>query len=135
MENENTYVAFQVKNSIFAVPMNDTLGIAAGSQNTIYTIPPNAPDYIKYIADLNGQPVTIVNIPGTDGDIPIMGNYIVILKHSGRNIGILATETHLVRILANSILADKISGQKSFEHNEKTYLILDISQLYKELGI
>ena len=65
----------------------------------------------------------------------LVHNYIVVLEHSGQNIGILATGTHLVRILANSILEDRITGQKSFVHNGKTYLMLDIGQLYKELGI
>ena len=64
-----------------------------------------------------------------------MGNYIVVLEHLGRKIGILATETYLVRILANSISEDGITVQKSFENNGKTYLMLDISQLYRELGI
>ena len=50
--------------------LNDTFGIAAGSRNTIYTIPPNTSDYIKYIADLNGQVVTIVNIPSINRDVP-----------------------------------------------------------------
>ena len=135
VESGNIYVAFQVKNSMFAVPMNDTLYIAAGSQNTIYTILPNTPDHIKCIVELGGQLVTVVDIPGTDGDIPIMGNYIVILLHSGWNIGILATEVHLVRTMANSIFTDKITGEKFIDHNGKKYLILDISRLYKELDI
>ena len=59
----------------------------------------------------------------------------MILEHLRQNIGILATETHLVRILANSISEDRITGQKSYEHTGKTYLMLDISRLYRELGI
>ena len=59
----------------------------------------------------------------------------MILEHLGKNIGILASETHLVRILTNSISEDRITGQKSYEHNGKTYLMLDISRLYRELGI
>ena len=108
IESGNLYVAFQVKNSIFAVPMEDTWDIVAGDQNTIYTIMPNSQKHVKCIVEL---------------------------EHLGQNIGILATETHLVRILANSILEDRITGQKSFEYNGKTYLMLDISQLYRELGI
>lgn len=79
--------------------------------------------------------IPIINLPGAYDDLSIVGNYIVILEHLGRNIGILKTETHLVRILAKSILEDRITGQKSFVHNGKTYQMLDISQLYKELGI
>ena len=84
---------------------------------------------------LDGLLIPIVNLPGVYDDLPIIGNYTVILEHSGQNIGILAAETHLVSILADSILKDRITGQKSFVHNGKTYLMLDIPQLYKELGI
>lgn len=135
MESENLYVAFQVKNRIFAVPMNDTLGIVAGGNDTTYTFLPNAPKHVKCIVEIDGLLISIVNLPGTYEDLPIMGSYIVVLEHLGQNIGILATEAHLVRILENSILEDKITGQKSFIHNGKTYLKLDISQLYRELGI
>ena len=135
MESGNLYVAFQVKNRIFAVPMNDTLGIVAGGENITYTIVPNAPKYVKCIVESDGYFITIVNLPGTYEDLPIIGNYIVVLEHLGQNIGILASAAHLVRILGNSILEDKITGQKSFVHNGKTYLMLNISQLYRELGI
>ena len=135
MESGNLYVAFQVKSSIFAVPMNDTLGIVAGGHNIACTFMPNAPKHVKCIVEIDSLLIPIVNIPGTYEDLSIMGSYIVVLKHLRQNIGIIATETHLVRILANSILEDKITGQKSFVHNGKTYLMLDISLLYKELGI
>ena len=135
MESGNLYVAFQVKNSIFAVPMNDTLGIVAGGHDTTCTFMPNAPKHVKCIVEIDGLLISIVNLPGTYEDLPIMGSYIVVLEHLGQNIGILATEAHLVRVAENSILEDKITGQKSFIHNGKTYLKLDISQLYRELGI
>ena len=134
IENGNLYVAFQVKNNIFATPMNDVWGIVAGNQNTIYTTLPNAPKHAKCIVELDGYLITIVNIPGSNGDIPIMGNFIVLLRE-GLNIGILATEVHLITILADSILEDKITGQKSYAHNGKIYLILDISQLLKDLDM
>ena len=135
MESSNLYVAFQLKNNIFAVPMKDTLGIATGGHNTICTFLPNAPKHIKCIVDLGDMLISIVKLPGTYEDLPIMGNYIVVLGHLGQNIGIVATETHLVRISETNILKDKITGQKSFVHNGKTYLMLNISQLYRELGI
>ena len=115
--------------------MKDTLGIAAGGRNTISTFMPNAPKHIKCIVDLGDMLISIVNLPGTYEDLPIMGNYIVVLGHLGQNIGILATEVHLIKILVNSILEDKTTGQKSFVHNGKTYLMMDISQLYREWGI
>ena len=99
MESGNWYVAFQVKNSIFAVPMNDTLGIVAGGHNTTCTFLPNAAKHVKCIVEIDGLLISIVNLPGTYKDLPIMGNYIVVLEHLGQNIGILATEAHLVRIL------------------------------------
>ena len=135
MESGNLYVAFQVKDSIFAVPMNDTLGIVAGGHDTTYTFLPNVPKHVKCIVEIDGLLIPIVNLPATYEDLPIMGSYIVVLKHLGQSIGILTTEAHLVRILENSILEDKITGQKSFIHNGKTYLKLDISQLYREFGM
>ena len=111
------------------------MGIVAGGHNTTRAFPPNAQKHVKCIVELDGLIIPIVNIPGTYDDLSIVGNYIVILEHLGRKIRILTTETHLVRILANSILEDRITGQKSFVQNGKTYLMLDISQLYKELGI
>ena len=135
MENGDLCVAFQVKNNIFAIPTNDTLGIVAGGHNTTCAFVPNALKHVKCIVELDGLLIPIVNLPGAYDDLPIAGNYIVILEHLGKNIGILASETHLVRILANSISEDRISGQKSFVQNGKTYLMLDISQLYRELGI
>ena len=135
MESGNLYVAFRVKNNTFAVPMSDTLGIVAGRENTTYATLPSAPKYVKCIVESDGYFITIVNIPGVYDDLTIMGNYIVVLEHIRQNIGILATEAHLVTILSNNILKDKITGQKSFVHNGKTYLMLDISQLYKDLGI
>lgn len=135
MESGNLYVAFQVKDSIFVVPMNDTLGVVAGGHDTTCTFMPNAQKYVKCIVEIDGLLIPIVNLPGTNEDLPIMGSYIVVLKHLGQNIGILTTEAHLVRILENSILEDKITGQKSFVHNGKTYLMLNILQLYRELGV
>ena len=113
LESGDLCVAFQMKNNIFAIPTKDTLGIV----------------------ELDGLIIPIVDLPGAYDDLSIVGNYIVILELLGRRIGILTTETHLVRILANSILEDRITGQKSFVQNGKTYLMLNISQLYKELDI
>ena len=135
MESGDLYVAFQVKNSIFAIPTKDTLGIVAGGHNITCAFVPNALKHVKCIVELDGLLIPIFNLPGTYEDLPIMGSYIVVLEHLGQNIGIVATEAHLVRISETNILKDKITGQKSFEHNGKTYLMLDISQLYKELGI
>ena len=135
IDNRREYVAFEIKDHTFAVPMKDTLGIAAGGHNTICTFLPNAPKHVKCIVDLDGLLISIVNLPGIYEDLPIMGNYIVVLEHLGRNIGILATEAHLIKIFENSILEDNITGQKSFVHNGKTYLMLNMSQLYRELGI
>lgn len=135
MENGDLCVAFQVKNNIFAIPTNDTLDIVAGGHDTTCAFVPNALKHVKCIVELDGLLIPIVNLPGAYDDLPIVGNYIVILEHLGQNIGILATETHLVRMLANSISKDRITGQKFFVHNGKTYLMFDISQLYKELGI
>ena len=135
MESGDLCVALQVKNNIYAIPIKDTLGIVAGGNNTKCTVLPNALIHVKCIVDLDDLLIPIVNLPGAYDDLPIMGNYIVVLEHLRQNIEILATRTHLVRILANSISEDKITGQKSFVHNGKTYLMLDIAQLYKELGI
>lgn len=126
MESGDLCVALQVKDNIYAIPIKDTLGIVAGGNNTKCTVLPNALKHVKCIVDLDGLLIPIVNLPGVYDDLPIIGNYIVVLEHSGQNIGILADETHLVRILENSILRDKIAGQKSFVHNGKTYLMLDI---------
>ena len=93
MESGDLCVAFQVKNNIFAIPTKDTWGIVAGGHNTICTFPPNAQNHVKCIVELDGLIIPIVNLPGAYDDLPIAGNYIVILEHLGQNIGILATET------------------------------------------
>ena len=111
IDNRREYVAFEIKDHTFAVPMKDTIGIAAGGHNTICTFLPNTPKHIKCIIDLGDLLIPIVNLPGIYEDLPIMGNYIVVLEHIGRSIGILATEAHLVKIFENSILADKITVQ------------------------
>ena len=63
MKSGNLYVVFQVKNNIFAVPMNDTLGIGAGGLNTTCTFLPNVPKYVKCIVEIDGLIISIVIYP------------------------------------------------------------------------
>lgn len=135
MDNQSTYIALKVKNYMFAVQMDAVRSILMGGQNIPYTMMPNAPDNKKYVLELNSQLITVIQIPGVCGDISIERSVIVLLEHSGRNIGILANETHLVRVSTDIILGDKITGQKSFMYNGVIHVVLDICRLYKELEI
>lgn len=135
MDNQSTYIALKVKNHMFAVQMDAVQGILMGERDVPYAMIPNAPDNKKYVLELNSRLVTVIQIPGVCGDIPIAGNVIVLLEHSGQNIGILASETHLVRVSSDVILYDKITGQKSFMYNGVIHVVLDICWLYKELEI
>lgn len=135
MDNQSTYIALKVKNHVFAVQMDAVRSILMGGQSVPYAMIPNAPDNKKYVLELNGRLITVIQIPGVCGDIPIAGNVIVLLEHSGQNIGILASETHLVRVSTDVILYDKITGQTSFMYNGVIHVVLDICWLYKELEI
>ncbi|MCH5344372.1 MAG: hypothetical protein J1E64_10045 [Acetatifactor sp.] len=135
MDDQSTYIALKESNYLFAVPMDAVRSILMGGQNLPYTMIPNAPDNKKYVLELNKQLITVIQIPGVCRDIPIEGSFIVLLEHSGRNIGILASETHLASVSTDKILYDKISGQKSFMYNGAIHIVLDICQLYKELDL
>lgn len=78
--------------------MDAVRSVLMGGQNVPYTIIPNAPDNKKYVFELNSRLITVIQIPGACVDIPIEESFIVLLEHSGQNIGILASETHLVRV-------------------------------------
>lgn len=135
MDDQSTYIALKVKNHMFAVQMEAVRSILMGEKNVPCAVIPNAPDNKKYVLELNSRLITVIQIPGVCEDIPIAGNVIVLLEHSGQNIGILASETHLVRVSTDVILYDKFTGQKSFMYNGVIHVVLDIGWLYKELEI
>lgn len=134
-DSKGTYIALKVNNYMFAVPMDAVRSILMGGQNVPYAMIPNARDNKKYVLELNNQLITVIQIPGVCEDIPIEESFIVLLEHSGQNIGMLASETYLVSISTDKIMDDKITGQKSFMYNGVIHIVLDIFQLYKGLGI
>lgn len=128
-------MAIKVGKNRFAVPADHILGIVEGKQNMPCTILPNESENIKCTIELIDRLVTVVNVPGTCEDAPILDNLIVVVEHFSKYIGILANESNLVKISTNEICENKVTDTKTFMHNGKIYLIMDISQLCKELGI
>lgn len=134
-ESKITYVAFGVKGSMFAIPINETLGIIKLTQELPQTILPYAPDYVKCILEVDdGLLITVINMPGADGDMQASGDLIVVLDCE-QHIGISADEVYLVTISANEIMEDIITGTRAFMRGGKTYSILDDCQLNKYMGI
>lgn len=133
MDNQSTYIALKVKNYMFAVQMDAVRSVLMGGQNVPYTIIPNAPDNKKYVFELNSRLITVIQIPGACENITLEESFIVLLEHSGQNIGILASETHLVRVSTDVILDDRITGQKTFMYNGVIHVVLDICRLFMKL--
>ena len=133
---QNEYITFEVKNHIFAVPVNYSLGfIDCRNNNISYTTIPQAPKNIKYIVNWWNEYITIVQMPDICEDIPIKDSIIVLLEHTNQIIGILSNSVDHITIPADNILEDSNTGQKYFVHTGKIYLILDVRQLYSELGV
>ena len=128
--NENQFIAIKVEDNLFAVSADHVLYIAKGNESMSQAVITKKTQKIKCIIDIGGQLVTIVNLPGIGGDIPVLNNVIVVLEHAGQNIGILANEVQLVTISANEMCMDSVTKTKSFIHAGKTYLVLDINELY-----
>ena len=135
IEDENTYVAFEVKSNVFAIPIKEILGIIRITQNVPRITLPNTKNYVKCIVEVDGLLVTVINIPGTGGGMPSLGDLIVVLEHIGQRIGISADTIYLVTISLEEIVYDKVSGTKAFMRGGKTYSILDDIQLYKYLDV
>ena len=138
MDNLNSgtlFVTIELKSNMFAIPANYTLGIVKSTQSTPYAILPNGSENIKCIIALDGLLVTIVSIPGTDENAFTSDSSIIVLEYTGQNIGILTNETHLITVSENEISEDKLTDTNFIMHDGKTYIILDIYKLYKDLGI
>lgn len=133
---ENEYVTFEIKNNIFAVPINHSVGfIDCRNDNISYTTIPQAPKNIKYLLHWWNEYITVVQMPDIHEDIPITESIIVLLQHTNQIIGIMSKSVDHVSIPTDKILEDSNTGQKLFVQAGKIYLILDINQLYEELGI
>ena len=132
---ETLFMTIELKNNVFAVPAKHTLGIVKWDRSIPYTVLPQERENVKGIMEMDDQFVTIVNIPGTYENGYGFDSSIVVLGYGGQNIGILTKEARLITISEDKILEDKITGTKFFEQEGKMYIILDIGQLYEELGI
>jgi len=93
------------------------------------------PDFVKCAIEIEGQLVTVINIPGIYDNRPITGSSILVLKCDKQNIEIIAKEIQLITILTKGILENKITGIKNFTHDNKIYYISDTVQLCRQLGI
>lgn len=133
INNEIIFVAVEVENNVFAIPINYILYIVDGKQSIPSDALPQESENIIGMVELNGQIVTIVQIPGTCGDTSIVDNLIVVLEYSGHNFGILAKKTTLITILANEICEAEFTDIKSFMYDGKAHLILDLSQFCNDL--
>ena len=59
----------------------------------------------------------------------------MVWRHFEQSIGILKKEANLVTKSVNKVWEDGVISAQSFVHNRKNYLVLDIGQLYNELGV
>ena len=136
INRQGVYVTFKEEEYTFAIPIVYSLGIMRGDRSDMrYSNMLNAPHYVKYIAMCSSQCIVVVQIPGIDVDTPITDSLLVLLEHPKQVVGVLANEVNTVQVSQNKVLTNRVTGQRHFFHNGKNCLILDIPQLYNQLGI
>ena len=127
--SENTYLALETGGGLFAIPICDTRGVVAGSQAMQSAVLPKMPDYVKCVAKLNGQLITIITLPGDRTDAQLLGKFIVILAHPERMIGVIANNVKLITIPEEGIAVDHLTGARTFAENSNIFAIVDIKNL------
>ena len=130
--SENTYLAFETGGGLFAIPICDTRGVVARSQATQSAVLPKMPDYVKCVAKLNGQLITIIILPGDRMDAQLLGNFIVILAHPERMIGVIASNVKPIKIPEEGISVDSLTGTRTFAENSNMFAIIDIKNLFRD---
>lgn len=130
--SENTYLALETGGGLFAIPIRDTRGVVAGSQAMQSTVLPKMPDYVKCVAKLNGQLITIITLPGDRTDAQLLGKFIVILAHPERMIGVIASNVTLITIPEESISVDSLTGARTFAESSNMFAIVDIENLLRD---
>ena len=106
----------------------------AGSQAMQSTVLPKMPDYVKCVAKLNGQLITIITLPGDRTDAQLLGKFIVILAHPERMIGVIASNVKLITIPEGGISVNSLTGAKTFAENSNIFAIVDIKNLFRDEG-
>lgn len=134
-KNGNRYVAFKENDDLLAVPMDDVLWVMEVTQKTPKAIMPNASAHTRGIMELDGQLVTVLNLPEEYEDMQAVGKHILILDHADSYIGIIVSDVHLVKVPEQEISEDRLTGTKAFMCGGKVYSILDIYQLFQKLEI
>ena len=136
INRQGVYITFKEEGYTFAIPIVYSLGIMRGDRSDMrYSNMLNAPHYVKYIAMCSNQCIVVVQIPGIDVDTPITDSLLVLLEHPKQVVGVLANEVNTVQVSQNKVLTNRVTGQRYFSHDGKRCLILDIPQLYDQLGI
>lgn len=135
IEGKITYVSFEVESSLFAVPIKETRGVIQGTANMPCIVLPGMSNFVRCIIETDGLLVTVINVPGSYGNMPIVGNAIVVLEHSMQSIGIIADKVCLITVSDKEIVENNMTGATTFTYDGETYIILDLNQLYKDLGI
>lgn len=135
IEGKITYVSFEVGGSLFAIPIKETRGIILRTATMPCIVLPGMPNFVRCIIETDGLLVTVINVTGSYGNMPIVGNKIVVLEHSMQNIGIIADKICLITVSDKEIVENGMTGATTFKYDGETYIILDLGQLYKDLGI
>ena len=135
IERKVTYVTFEVKSNIYAIPINETLGIIKLTHDVPQFILPGTKKCVKCIVEVDGLLIKIINMSRSDRDMSVAGDLIVVLEHTGQHIGISVDEVYLVIISVDKIVDDKVSGTKAFMYEGKACFILDDVQLYEYMGV
>ena len=130
--SEKTYLALETGGGLFAIPICDTRGVVAGSQEMQSAVLPKMPDYVKCVAKLNGQLITIITLPEDRTDAQLLGKFIVILAHPEQMIGVIASNVTLITIPEESISVDSLTGARTFAENSNIFAIVDVNDLFSD---
>lgn len=127
---KNSYVAFEVENYAYAVSIEYVKGIVTMDEVTPCVIPPQVPEHVKCIIELNGKPLTVVELIKTSKDIYKERNEVIVLNYMDIDIGILAYNIQMINASIPEVMA---VGKDEFVYDEegKIYIVFDISQYDK----
>lgn len=124
--SQNNYLSFRAENYAYAIAVEHIKKIAAMGEGTPYVIPPQAPEHVKCMVNLEGKFLTVIELVKTSNDVLKGRNQIIVLDYMDQDIGILAKNIRLVNISASEISVNR----KKFVYDEKgeIYIVFDISQ-------
>lgn len=122
IESENKYLALETDGGLFAIPICDTKGVVLGTQAMPSAVLPHMPDYVKCVAMVDKQLITIITLPGKRMDVQILGKPIVILAHPEHTIGLIANSVKLIMIPKESISVNRLTGTESYTEGGSFFL-------------